>query len=633
MNSRRLFAVAVAVTSLALSALATPPTSAASPTPTDGGYTSSITRTEHVTTRYGNRVTIELELPAIDGRAAPGRFPVVACLCYITEVDTEGLSLPNGQMSDFVRAGYVAATVRVSGSGTSEGGPWNLADPKWQRENYDAIEWLGTQPWSTGKVGTVGESGNGMSQIFTSQLRPPHLTTMIVTASGADSYDTLMPGGMVSLQIAAFACGIPGAATNLLNGLPVPVLNNSRPAVSVDEVKYLLEANAKKVRRGNNLKPFCPLTQGWYQHRTRDSFWRGGPLAKVDKVTIPVWAWSGWDDIFNRAIPNLYGTVGSQQKMLAMGLNSHEAPGGSFLVPDPAGGDGFDQHKQAIEWFDHFLKGKQNGIVERVRSGRFEYYLNGAWTWQSAPTYPIPGTDYTNYYLDGDAGISRRSGAVSVGKAPTEDGSDTYLYTLADGLKQFATGPTELTDNLVNPVDPNNATNDNAVFNNLTNGDQRLGLGSDTVSYLTPPLTRDVEVTGPISATLFAKTSSADTDFVFRIADVFPDSPAKEAQPGFWKFVTSGNLRGQFRSSFTGYQKLTPIPKGAVVRYDIEGYPTSYLFKKGHRIAFTIRSSNAPRLMPNTHPAKVTIMHGPSYPSSVKLPVIPAGLTTPIEVD
>jgi hypothetical protein len=229
-RGRRFGVIAILVTALLSAGAANAATSSSAAA--DQTYTSEVDQTVHITTRYGDKLTIELQLPAINGKQAPGKFPVIACLCYITNVNTTGL--PTGGNisaapgpSPFTHSGYVAATVRVAGSGTSEGGPWDLSSRKWQEENYDAIEWLGTQPWSTGKVGTIGESGNGMSQIFTSQLRPPHLTTMIAEAAGADSYDTLMPGGMLSLQIAAFACGIPGALTTLPNGVPIPVATAS----------------------------------------------------------------------------------------------------------------------------------------------------------------------------------------------------------------------------------------------------------------------------------------------------------------------------------------------------------------------------------------------------------------------
>jgi hypothetical protein len=606
-----LFALSLAV-SVAVAAGPSGPARAA-----DQQYTSQVSQSVQIPTRSGDTLTVDLTFPAIDGQQAPGQFPVVACLCYITNVDTNGLDVVfPGQASAYARAGYVAATVHVAGSGTSEGGPWNMSDPTWQQDNYDAIEWLGTQPWSTGKVGTFGESGNGMSQIFTAQNRPPHLTTAIIAASGADSYDTLMPGGMISLQIALFACGIPGALTTALNGIPVPGANAALPQLTPEGITYLIQQNIKKYTEGK-VVPFCPVLDGWYNHQTRDAFWTGDPLAKIQNITIPVWAWSGWDDIFVRAIPNLYTGLGSSQKMLAMGLNSHEAPGG---------GDGFDPTAEALQWFDHFLKGEDNGITAQLNNGRFRYYVNGAWQWKSASTYPIPGTVYTPFYLDTGASGPLATGSLAT-TTPTRAGADGYSYTPASAVAQAVTGLTQANSNLVNPFEPNNAANDTILNNTMTSGDQRLEVGPSTVVYETAPLTQDVEVTGPITATLFAQTTSPDTDFVFKVSDVNPTlSLQTNVPPGFWKYVTSGNLKGTFRTYANDYASESPIPTNTPVRYDIQGYPTSYLFKKGHRIAITIESSNMPRLLANLNPANVTILHGPQYPSQVTLPIIPAGL-------
>ena len=585
--------------------------------PHEAIYNSQVDTTVHVPTRYGDQLTIDLEFPAVDGKQAPGRFPVITCLCYIGNVDTVGINFTAGK-SAFARAGYVAATVRVPGSGTSEGGPWDMSSTKWQQENYDAIEWLGTQSWSDGNVGTIGESGNGMSQVFTSQLRPPHLKTMIVEASGADSYDTLMPGGMLSMQILLFACGIPGALTSLMQGVPVSPVNSNNLTLTPAELKYLLQADTKKLLTAN-VTPFCPLIDGWYNHPTRDSFWTGGPLAKIQNVTIPVWAWSGWDDIFRRAIPNFYTNVGSSQKMLTMGLNSHESPGG---------GDGFDQTAEALQWFDHYLKGKDNGITQQLTDDGFRYYVNEGFDWKSAPSYPIPGTDYTPFYLNSGSRSLLTQGSLST-SAPTTPGQNGYLYTPVSlrNLTALTDNLTEVEDDLVNPFDPNNPKNDNGTDNNLTNGDQRLDTGPDTVTYISAPLARDVEVTGPVTATLYAKTTAKDTDFVFRLIDAFPSDQngPRGTQRGFWKLATEGNLKGAFRTYKDDYAKATPIPTGKVVRYDVQGYPTSYLFKKGHRIAITISSSEAPMLLPNLNPAAVTIMHSAQYPSEITLPIIGPG--------
>jgi putative CocE/NonD family hydrolase len=284
-----------------------------------------------------------------------------------------------------------------------------------------------------------------------------------------------------------------------------------------------------------------------------------------------------------------------------MGLNSHESPGGA---------DGFAPTTEALRWFDYWLKDNDTGIKQELSTSRFRYYLNRGFVWKSAPTYPIPGTAYTPVYLGA-------KGTLSFSR-PAASGSDKYLYTPLS-LK----GVTEMSRDLVNPFNPNSPTNDTLLNNNLTTGDQRLLTGPDTVTYISAPLDHDVEATGPITATLFAKTTASDTDFVFKLIDAYPAQlQGSGPQPGFWDLVTMGNLKGTFRSYKDRFAHQAPIPTGNVVQYDIEGKPMSYLFKKGHRVAVTIESSDSPRLLPNPNPAVVTILHTPQYPSEITLPII-----------
>lgn len=572
-----------------LGALVVPVARAADPAPAIDGR---IDETVHVPTRYGDRITIALSYPAHGGQRVPGRFPVIAGLRYLGPLDGT---------SDYVLAGYVAATVSVPGSGTSEFGPFNFSDPKWQRMVYDAIEWLGTQPWSTGKVGTIGESGNGESQIFTGPLRPPHLTTMIPIVSGYDSFDLVMPGGMQSIQIAVLACGIIGAATMASHGVGVPT--------SQDELEYLVEMNKNKYENAQ-VNAFCPVTNGMWNHRQRDEFWVDPWTAKVEDVTIPVWAWGGWNDIFRLSIPKLYASVGSKDKLLTMGLNSHGSPGGP---------DGFDRIKESLRWFDYWLKGRDTGIRRELDTNRFRYYVNQEFRWKTARTWPIPGTRYTPWYLGGATDAPLAAASLSP-TAPTIAGTNSYVYDPTSGRAN------SLTYDFAAPLSAaSDGTDQPQGYGVDSPQDQRLELGPGTVAYVSPPLAGDMELTGPVTAQLFASTSATDTDFVLKLVDVFPDTPGAigPGRPGYWNLVTDGNISGVLRSYETGYRAATPIPPGKVVQFGIRLDPTSYLFRKDHRVALVVESADVPRLMPNPNPAQVTVYHSAQYPSRVVLPLIP----------
>jgi putative CocE/NonD family hydrolase len=146
----------------------------------------------------------------------------------------------------------------------------------------------------------------------------------------------------------------------------------------------------------------------------------------------------------------------------------------------------------------------------------------------------------------------------------------------------------------------------------------------DVLVYTTPPLTADVEVTGPVLVTLYAASSAVDTDFTAKLVDVHPS--------GFAQNLTDGIIRARYRQSTV---RPEPIEPGKVYTYTIDLWATSNVFKAGHRIRLEISSSNFPRFdrNPNTGgalatetellPAIQTIHHDGTYPSHVTLPIIP----------
>ena len=145
--------------------------------------------------------------------------------------------------------------------------------------------------------------------------------------------------------------------------------------------------------------------------------------------------------------------------------------------------------------------------------------------------------------------------------------------------------------------------------------------------YSTPPLERPVEVTGPITVTLHAATSAPDTDFTAKLVDVHPDGRAIN--------LNNGIVRARFRNSL---ERAEPVTPGRAYEYTIRVWPTSNLFKAGHRIRLEISSSNFPHYdrNPNTgHEfgrdaamlvADQVVYHDRERPSRVVLPIMPLSL-------
>lgn len=148
--------------------------------------------------------------------------------------------------------------------------------------------------------------------------------------------------------------------------------------------------------------------------------------------------------------------------------------------------------------------------------------------------------------------------------------------------------------------------------------------------FMTPPLAEDIEVTGPIEVKLWASSSAIDTDFTAKLLDVHP--PIADYSEGIEMNLEDGIIRARFRDSLERAEQMNP---GEIYQFIIQLYPTSNLFKAGHRIRLDISSSNFPRFDPNpntgeplndhTHSvvARNTIHHDAAHPSHAILPVIP----------
>jgi hypothetical protein len=147
---------------------------------------------------------------------------------------------------------------------------------------------------------------------------------------------------------------------------------------------------------------------------------------------------------------------------------------------------------------------------------------------------------------------------------------------------------------------------------------------ADVLVYSTEPLEQDLEVTGPVTLDLFAKSSAVDTDFTAKLVDVYPDGRAIN--------LTEGIIRARYRESTTGAPK--PIVPGQVYEYKIDMWSTSNTFLKGHRICLEISSSNFPRFDRNLNTGKDaatdstfvkatnTVLHDKAHPTALILPIV-----------
>jgi putative CocE/NonD family hydrolase len=259
-------------------------------------------------------------------------------------------------------------------------------------------------------------------------------------------------------------------------------------------------------------------------------------------------------------------------------------------------------HAIQLRWFDHFLKGVSNGVLDEAP---IRLFVMGDNRWRDEYEWPLARTQYTNVYLrsSGKANSLRGNGGLSF-SAPGEEPPDHYVY---------------------NPQDPVPTRGGTTLGLALGVFDQtKIEEREDVLIYTGDVLSTDLEVTGPLSLKLFAASSAPDTDFTAKLVDVRPD--------GYAQNIAEGVIRARFRESLSTPTLITPEK---VYEYTIDLWATSHVFKAGHRLRLEVSSSNFPRYdrNPNTghdfgadtelRTARQTIFHDNRYPSHLVLPVIP----------
>jgi putative CocE/NonD family hydrolase len=258
-------------------------------------------------------------------------------------------------------------------------------------------------------------------------------------------------------------------------------------------------------------------------------------------------------------------------------------------------------------WFDHYLKGEDNGMPGKMP--RVRYYTMGSNKWQSSETWPPAGAKPMTLYLS------------SSGRANSIFG-DGALSAAAQGgnqADQFVYDPS-------NPV-PSYGGNVCCTGNAVTGGafDQRkMEARADILIYSSEPLKEGIEVSGPIQATLYVSSDAKDTDFTAKLIDVYPDGTAYNLDETI--------QRARYRE---GYDKpVVWMEKGKVYKLTLPELTTSNYFAAGHRIRIEISSSNFPRFDRNLNTggnnydeksgvvARNAVHHSKEYPSQVVLSVV-----------
>jgi len=571
-----------------------------------------------VAMRDGVRLSVDVYRPD-----APGPFPVIlAHTPYDNQGNGKWFGTPRAKW--FAERGYVFAMSDFRGRYDSEG-DFDIFDAKHKTDGYDLIEWLAKQPWSTGKVGMTGPSYLGWSQWWAASQAPPSLKAIAPEVAPPDQFHNgPYQNGILVCWAMDWGAGMMAGRTNQTIGEGAyGGWSNNRleeymktPYIDMPRVKGAAHA---------------PWFETWIrQNLATGDYWKAISYQgreNFSKITVPSLNITGWFDgnfpgssINYIGMKKYGGSAAARKPRLLIGPWHHLINTRELLGFDYGADAVIDLNGVICRWFDHFLKGIDNG-AEREKP--VQVFVMGANKWHLGDDWPLPQTKWTRYYLHsgGKANSLKGDGVLSV-IPPSREPADTYIYSPADptpdpydklGTRTLAV---RRIGHIEGPVDSRAAA-----------------IRDDVLVYQTPPLETATEITGPITAKLFAATSAKDTDWMMRLVDVHPD--------GYAALLAEGVLRARCRDpkqagAYNPYQ-LSEIVPDKIYEYTLDFWRvTGNLFEPGHRIRIEISSSFFPYYLRNLNTgtdnigletnsmiARQRIYHTREFPSSVVLPIIP----------
>src|SRR5437868_5156294 len=307
------------------------------------------------------------------------------------------------------------------------------------------------------------------------------------------------------------------------------------------------------------------LWDRWIAHPTLDAYWRAHAVTtNIAKVRVPVLQISGWYDDSRGPIDytDALNSIAKHPFMrLVMGPGAHK--GVDYVAGEFGPQSRVDTRRLQLRWFDHYLLGKDNAVD---REPPVDIFVFGDNAWRKEAAWPLARAVSTNWYLasGGAANTSTGNGVLDT-IPPSGAAIDTFTYDPANPTP-FLIDSRELETSL------------NEDYSTL-NASRR-----DALVFTSRPLTKLIEVTGQMSAALWAASDAKDTDWNVMLLDVFPNGHAERVQDGV--------ARARFRHGFDREALLTP---GHVERYDIDLWFTSRVFEPGHRLRVTVSSALFPK--------------------------------------
>jgi uncharacterized protein len=470
--------------------------------------------------------------------------------------------------------GFAFCRLDVRGTGSSPGIALDEYTARETQDGYEAVEWLAAQPWCSGAVGMWGISYGGFTAIQVAKLRPPHLRAIVPMYATDDRYtdDVHYVGGCVSVsELSQYAVSMVG-----MNALP------ARPSFRAD-------AWIDEWRERLDRTPVW-LYQ-WLRRQHDGPYWRQGSLApEYEAIEAPMLLIGGWMDSYVDPVLRMLERCVNAPRRAIIGNWVHEFPDEAYPGPN------LDWLHEMTRFFDHWLKGIDNGVTDEpaltffrrdhARPEPFPVAWPGVW--RSEPSFPPPGASEASLWLaPGDAPLAGRLAA----EPPDGVAVDRFPHRATTGTR------TALSWGAGSP--PNGLARDLRLDDALV------------PTYTSGPLEGPIDILGFAVAQLAIEASMAVATVVVRLADVAADGTAAQ--------VAAGVLNLTHRDS---HAAPTPLEPGRVYDVRVPLRAAGYRFAPGHRIRLSVASNYWPVLWPSPGPGELAVHHAGSR---LILPTIPAG--------
>ncbi len=539
-----------------------------------------------------------------------------------------------------VKRGYAYVVQNERGHFFSEGNYDILGAPT--TDGYDAIEWLSKQPWSNGKVGTTGCSSTAEYQLAIASLGHPAYTAMNVQGFGAGvgrvspyyEQGNWYRGGAVQMLFIAWLYGEQNqvrpmfprdtpredlvAASRLFDLAPhMPEVDWSKALWHLPEQDIFRNVDGP---RGIFADPMPVPTGGrMIQRAPNDPAWNKGGLWHDDRpINVPGLWFMSWYDVsvgpnlatYNHVRRTAKPGVADQQWAIIAPVThcAYSRATEDTVVGERSVGDArLDYSEITYGFFDRFLKGEPSTRLDALP--RVTYFTMGSNKWQTSNTWPPEGAEEMTFALSsgGKANAIVGDGAL-VAAPPEKDAPDAFTYDPMNPVTSYG-GNVCCTGTAIQP----------GAF------DQRkVEARADILVYTSEPFAAGLELSGPITPTLYVGSDAKDTDFTVKVLDVYPDGRAYNLDESI--------QRMRYRA---GYDRPASwMEPGRVYKVTLQPLTTSNYFAPGHRLRIEVSSSNFPRFDRNLNTggnnydettgvvAHNVVHHSKQYPSRVTVTVV-----------